>query len=112
MKTQAEIETFVREAEKGIKTEVDLADFTQILTKITVEAALSAELRGHLGHDKHGESASDNYRNGRSFKRLLTEDGCIEIDTPRDCHGSFEPQLVKKRQNHERKSEQFGIISN
>ncbi len=98
MKTQAEIETFAREAAKGIKTEADLADFTRILTKITVEAALSAELRDHLGHDKHGESASGNYRNGRSSKRLITEDGCIEIDTPRDRHGSFEPQLVKKRQ--------------
>ena len=81
-----------------MKTEADLADFTRILTIITVETALRAELRDHLGHDKHAESASGNYRNGSSSKRLIADGGCIEIDTPRDRHGSFEPQLVKKSQ--------------
>ena len=95
MKTQEEIEAFAREAAKGIKTQADLSDFTRMLTKITVEAALNAELSDHLGHDKYGESESGNYRNGSGSKQLITEDGCIDIETPRDRLGSFEPKLLR-----------------
>lgn len=45
-----ELEAFAREAAKGIKSEQDLTDFRKILTKITVEAALNAELEEHLGY--------------------------------------------------------------
>ena len=45
-----ELEAFAREAAKGMETEQDLNDFRQILTKITVEAALNAELEHHLGY--------------------------------------------------------------
>lgn len=48
-----ELEAFAREAAKSLKTEQDLNDFSQMLTKITVEAALNAELDDHLGYDKH-----------------------------------------------------------
>ncbi len=48
-----ELEAFAREAAKGIKTENDLNAFSQMLTKITVETALNAELDEHLGYDKH-----------------------------------------------------------
>lgn len=48
-----ELEAFAKEAAKGIKTEGDLNDFRQVLTKITVEAALKAELEEHLGYCKH-----------------------------------------------------------
>ena len=61
-----QIEAFAREAAKSIKTESDLNDFRQILTKITVETALNAELDEHLGYDKHDPSPSGNTRNGRS----------------------------------------------
>jgi transposase-like protein len=92
------LEAFAREAAKSIKTESDLNDFRQMLTKVTVETALNAELNDHLGYDKHGKSPSDNSRNGYSSKTLRTEDGQFNIDTPRDRDGSFEPQLVKKQQ--------------
>ena len=52
-----ELEAFAREAAKGIKTEKDLNDFRQILTKVTVETALNAELDDHLGYDKHAKSS-------------------------------------------------------
>jgi transposase-like protein len=93
-----ELEAFAKEAAKGIKTEKDLAEFSQMLTKITVEAALNAELDEHLGYDKHAQSDSDNSRNGMSRKQLQTEDGTFELQTPRDRDGSFEPQLVAKGQ--------------
>ena len=93
-----ELEAFAREAAKSLKTEKDLNDFSQMLTKITVEAALNAELDDHLGYDKHVNSDVENSRNGFSSKTLRTEDGQFEINTPRDRNGSFEPQLVKKHQ--------------
>lgn len=93
-----DLEAFAKEAAKGIKTEKDLDDFRKMLTKVTVEAALNAELDDHLGYEKHGQSGSSNSRNGSGRKRLKTEAGLVDIETPRDRDGSFEPQLVKKRQ--------------
>ncbi len=93
-----ELEAFAREAAKSIKTESDLNDFRQMLTKVTVETALNAELDDHLGYDKHQKSFTCNSRNGYSSKTLKTEDGQFELNTPRDRDGSFEPQLVKKQQ--------------
>jgi len=92
------LEAFAREAAKGIKTEQDLNDFRQMLTKVTVERALNAELDDHLGYDKHEVSSTSNSRNGTTSKTLRTEDGQFELDTPRDREGSFEPKLVKKNQ--------------
>ena len=93
-----ELEAFALKAAKGIKTEQDLAEFSQMLTKITVEAALNAELDEHLGYEKHASSNDANSRNGKSYKQLQTEDGVFELATPRDREGTFEPQLVKKHQ--------------
>jgi putative transposase len=93
-----ELEAFAREAAKSIKTEKDLNAFSQMLTKITVETALNAELDDHLGYDKHQESPTENSRNGYSSKKLITEDGSFDVDIPRDRDSSFEPQLVKKHQ--------------
>lgn len=92
------IEALAREAAKNIKSEADLNEFRQMLTKITVERALNAELDDHLGYDKHEKSNNTNSRNGSSRKTLRTEDGQFELDTPRDRDGSFEPKLVKKGQ--------------
>ena len=93
-----ELEAFAKEAAKGIKTQKDLAEFSQMLTKVTVEAALNAELDEHLGYEKHAQSDTSNSRNGVSRKQLQTEDGTFELTTPRDRDGSFEPQLVGKHQ--------------
>ena len=93
-----ELEAFARKAAKSIKTEKDLSDFSQMLKKITVEAALNAELDEHLGYDKNHISDNSNSRNGYSSKTIITEDGQFEIDVPRDRDSSFEPQIVKKQQ--------------
>ncbi|SJN16540.1 Mobile element protein [Pseudoalteromonas sp. JB197] len=94
-----ELEAFAKEAAKSIKTPDDLNQFSQMLKKITVEAALNAEMDEHLGYQKHSKSTSANSRNGKTSKRIKTEDGEFELDTPRDREGSFEPQLVKKHQS-------------
>ncbi|MCQ8876766.1 IS256 family transposase [Pseudoalteromonas shioyasakiensis] len=94
-----ELEAFAKEASKSIKTPDDLNQFSQMLKKITVEAALNAEMDEHLGYQKHSKSTSANSRNGKTSKRIQTEDGEFELDTPRDREGSFEPQLVKKHQS-------------
>lgn len=93
-----ELQVIAQAAAKNIKTEVDLNEFRQMLTKITVEAALNAELDEHLGFARHEQSDTDNNRNGYTSKTLQTEEGQFELDTPRDRAGSFEPRLVKKHQ--------------
>ncbi len=93
-----ELHAIAQAAAKNIKTEEDLNEFRQMLTKITVEAALNAELDDHLGFARHEQSETDNHRNGYTRKTLQTENGQFELETPRDRSGSFEPQLVKKHQ--------------
>ena len=70
------------------------------LTKRMVERAMEVELTDHLGYENHAEppGGAGNTRNGSTPKTLLTEHGPVRIDTPRDREGSFEPQIVRKRQ--------------
>jgi putative transposase len=98
MMDKKELRAMAEAAAKNIKTEADLNEFRQMLTKVTVETALNAELDDHLGYVRHDQSDTENSRNGYTSKTLQTEDGQFEVDTPRDRSGSFEPQLVKKHQ--------------
>jgi len=98
MMKKEDLQEIAQAAAKNIKTEEDLNEFRQMLTKITVEAALNAELDDHLGYARHEKTNTDNSRNGYSTKTLQTEDGQFELDTPRDRNGDFEPTLVKKNQ--------------
>src|SRR5215469_9103271 len=71
------------------------------LTKAVLETALDQELTEHLGHDKNGPVVNEtgNVRNGNRPKTVLTEStGEVRLDVPRDRDGSFEPQIVRKRQ--------------
>ena len=85
---------------RGVRSERDLAALTQDLLKITVEASLNAEMDAHLGYTKHSPDGygSGNSRNGYGTKKLKSGHGIIEIETPRDRNGSFEPQFVAKNQ--------------
>ena len=93
-----ELQALAKVAAKNLKTEQDLNEFSEMLTKITVEAALNAELDEHLGYSKHEKADTDNSRNGFTSKTLQTKEGQFELNTPRDRDGSFEPELVKKNQ--------------
>ena len=71
------------------------------LTKTVLETALNEEMTEHLGYEKHDPAGAGtgNIRNGTRAKTVLTEaTGQVEIDVPRDRAGTFEPQIVKKRQ--------------
>ena len=92
------LKALAAELAKGLKTEADLNQFSRMLTKLTVETALNAELTDHLGHEKNAPKKGSNTRNGYSSKTLLCDDGEIELNTPRDRENTFEPQLIKKNQ--------------
>ena len=97
---QHKIKALALELAKDLKTPEDLSAFSAQLTKITVEAALNAELEHHLGYAPHeikGRNSGNN-RNGYTAKRLKGDRGEIEINTPRDRDSTFEPQLVSKGQ--------------
>ena len=71
------------------------------LTKTVLETALNQEMTEHLGHDKHAPAGNEtgNVRNGTRPKTVLTEaSGQVPIEVPRDRAGTFEPQIVRKRQ--------------
>jgi putative transposase len=63
-----------------------------------IEASLNAELSRHLGYPPGAERPETvtNQRNGGTTKTVLTGDGKVRIETPRDRDGSFEPLLVPK----------------
>ncbi|MBV8947855.1 MAG: transposase [Solirubrobacterales bacterium] len=87
----------------GARTEeeiVGVGDLLSQLTKRLVERAMEVELSDHLGYEAHQEPPGDagNTRNGSTPKTLSTEHGPVGIRTPRDRDGSFEPQIVRKRQ--------------
>jgi transposase-like protein len=63
-----------------------------------LEAALEGELAGHLAEEQAQDDPPANRRNGRSVKQVKTNGGTIELSTPRDRAGTFEPELVRKRQ--------------
>jgi len=70
------------------------------LTKALLERAMQAELTGHLGYEKHDPAGhnSGNSRNGSSRKKLKGDFGEIELETPRDRKGTFEPKIVERHQ--------------
>ena len=70
--------------------------------KAMIERALGGELTHHLGYPSGGIKPEDtsNHRNGTGAKTVLTDDGALSIDVPRDREGTFEPRLIAK---HERR---------
>lgn len=95
---RSKLQALAVELAKDIKTEADLNALSRELLKLTVETALNAELTDHLGYEKHGDSklARGNARNGTTPKRLKSQHGEVDILSPRDRDGSFEPQLLRK----------------
>jgi putative transposase len=72
----------------------------QNLVKQTVEAFLEVELEEHLGYPKYAAQGrgSGNSRNGGTAKTIRGDFGEVEIETPRDRNGNFDPKVVAKRQ--------------
>jgi putative transposase len=86
----------------GPLTAAEVETATRRFKKALIERALGAELTHHLGYPP-GEAKPElttNHRNGVSGKTVLTDDGPVSIEVPRDRDGTFEPQLIGK---HERR---------
>ena len=87
----------------GAKSEEEIVGPGGLLSQLTkrlVERAMEVELGDHLGYEPHQEppGGTANTRNGGTRKTLVTEHGPVEIKTPRDRQGTFEPKIVRKRQ--------------
>ncbi len=88
------------DAVRGLRPE-ELTGPGGLLSKLAgrvLEAALQAELTEHLGHPPGAPPAGSNVRNGATSKTVATDLGPVSVRTPRDRDGSFEPQIVAKRQ--------------
>ncbi len=86
----------------GPMTPEAVQDVMMSFKKALIERALNAEMSHHLGYEAGTAKPADtgNHRNGKSRKTVLTDDGPVHIEVPRDREGAFEPQLIGK---HERR---------
>jgi putative transposase len=87
----------------GARTAQEIAGPDGLLGQLTrrlLNRALEAELAEHLGYEagQAPPGGAGNARNGRPGKTVLTDQGPLRIRSPRDRDGSFEPQIVRKRQ--------------
>jgi putative transposase len=90
----------LEDALKGLEPD-DITGPGGLLTQLAgrvIETALGAELTEHLGHPPGGTAQGRNVRNGAGRKTIKTDLGAVDVRTPRDRDGSFEPRLVGKRQ--------------
>ena len=87
---------------KGPMTPEAVQDASQAFKKALIERALGAEMSHHLGYVAGADKppTATNHRNGKSGKTVLTEEGPLRIEVPRDREGNFEPKLIGK---HERR---------
>jgi transposase-like protein len=87
---------------KGPMTAEAVEDASRAFKKALIERALGAEMSHHLGYVAGADKpeAATNHRNGRSGKTVLTDEGPLRIEVPRDREGGFEPKLIGK---HERR---------
>jgi putative transposase len=78
----------------------ELNDLLKEITRTVIERAMRGEMNAHLGYAKHDPAGnnSGNSRNGVVRKTLKGDFGEVEIETPRDRNGEFEPQFVRKNQ--------------
>lgn len=81
------------------KTVADMQDALKDIFGPMFEAMLNGEMDNHLGYDSNdkGSKTTENRRNGYIEKTVRTTQGNIEIRSPRDRDGSFEPQVIPKR---------------
>ena len=87
---------------KGPMTPDEVQAVCLALKKAVIERAMGAEMSQHLGYGP-GEprpAGQDDHRNGTTGKTVLTDDGPVRIEVPRDRDGSYEPILIPK---HERR---------
>lgn len=96
---EALLERFAGPPRPMTATEID--DVMRRFKKALIEGALGAELTHHLGFPPGAKpDSATNQRNGWTAKTVLTDDGSVDVDVPRDREGTFAPVLIPK---HERR---------
>lgn len=100
-KEKFDYETFKREAMKEVLRKkrngekISIDELTKPMLKEFLETLLDAEIDEHLEDTRSREG---NRKNGKSYKQVKTKEGAFELETPRDRNGTFEPEIVPKRQ--------------
>jgi putative transposase len=103
LKTAAMIvKELIDEFVKGPMSAQAIQSASMAVEEALIERAPGAELSHHLGYPAGAKRPQDvtNHRNGKSGKTVLTDDGPLRLDIPRDRAGSFVPILIPK---HERR---------
>jgi transposase-like protein len=81
----------------GYSTPQEMEKLYSQMLQHMINRSLEAEMKAHVGHERNAKSGG-NSRNGKSRKTVQSTMGDLQIQTPRDRDGTFEPQLVPKRQ--------------
>jgi transposase-like protein len=83
---------------KGPMTQEEVEAVCRSLKKAVIERAMGGEMTHHLGYSPGGAKPAEqaNHRNGTTGKTIITDDGPVRIEVPRDRDGSFEPQIIPK----------------
>jgi putative transposase len=92
-----DFESFRKEAIAGLKAGRPFLGKDGVATpllKRILEASLEGEIEAHMAETK----PEANRRNGKAGKTVKSDSGTFELETPRDRNGTFEPEIVKKRQ--------------
>ncbi len=99
-KQQALLDELLKDFKGDAKDLLGQHGLIKQITKRALESALEGEMTDHLGYEPNAPVGKNtgNSRNGRNRKTVKTAEGDINIEVPRDRNGSFEPQIVRKRQ--------------
>ena len=87
-------------SERDVKTSEDLQSILRDLTRAMIDKIYEGELTSHLGYKRHDQDAEKggNSRNGYGKKKVKSHLGEINLKPPRDRLGTFDPEIVRKRQ--------------
>ena len=94
----------VKQYKEGkIKNSLDVENFLDNLLQPLMQKLLDTELENHLEYPKYEhkkeKTNKTNTRNGHcNTKNVKTRYGNIEVQTPRDREGTFEPIIIEKGQ--------------
>ena len=80
-----------------LNTAQDLSSALKNMFKDALQEMMNAEFDNSMGYSKYDKKIEKtNYRNGSTKKKLKSEFGEFDFETPRDRNGEFEPQIVPK----------------
>ena len=86
--------------ERGIKDLNGVQDLVKELTAGLIQEIMESELDEELGYSKYDykNKQTGNDRNGHYKKTVISSQGDVELEVPRDRNGEYAPQIVKKHQ--------------